>query len=177
MFVTELIIYLRPSFIKMLEKEECRKQLIEDMGIYFESQYNLPPLAARIYAHLILTEEDGITFEDCQIKRKASKSSISTSLNLLLKIGMITYFTKSGDRKRYFKTGDKDAFFLAKLEENLKKVERERKIVEKVESYIKEYNPKKHKENTDKNKIFKTFLQKSEALLKEAIDEFKNLNK
>ena len=109
-------------------KEECKKQLIEDMGIHFESQYSIPPLAARIYAGLILSEEDGTTFEDCQIKRQASKSSISTSLNLLLKIGMITYFTKSGDRKRYFKTADKNAFFLAKLEENLKKVERERKL-------------------------------------------------
>lgn len=176
MFITELIVSLRLISGKML-KEECKRQLIEDMGIHFESQYNLPPLAARIYAGLILSEEDGTTFEDCQIKRQASKSSISTSLNLLLKIGMITYFTKSGDRKRYFKTTDKNAFFLAKLEENLKKVERERKIVEKVGAYIKEYNPKKHKENIGKSKIFQSFLQKNETLLKEAINEIKNLNK
>lgn len=90
---------------------------------------------------------------------------------------MITYFTKSGDRKRYFKTTDKNAFFLAKLEENLKKVERERKIVEKVGAYIKQYNPKKHKENMGKSKIFQSFLQKNESLLKEAINEIKNLNK
>ncbi|CAN0583486.1 unnamed protein product, partial [Ectocarpus sp. 12 AP-2014] len=86
-----------------MNKEQSKQVLIEELGVYFETEYDLPPLAARIFANLVVTDEDGLTFDDCLEKRGASKSSISTSLNLLQQIGFINYFTKSRDRKRYFK--------------------------------------------------------------------------
>ena len=91
-----------------MNKEQRKQVLIEELGVYFETEYDLPPLAARIFANLVVTDEDGLTFDDCIEKRGASKSSISTSLNLLQQIGFINYFTKSGDRKRYFKISEKD---------------------------------------------------------------------
>ena len=91
--------------------EKTKEEIIETLGLHLEKEYNLPPLAARIYAILILTDEDGITFEDCLEKRGASKSSTSTSLNLLQNMGLITYFTKPGDRRRYFTTAKKKTSF------------------------------------------------------------------
>ena len=92
--------------------EKTKEEIIETLGLHLEKEHNLPPLAARIYAILILTDEDGITFEDCLEKRGASKSSTSTSLNLLLNMGLVTYFTKPSDRRRYFTTAKKKNFFL-----------------------------------------------------------------
>ena len=94
--------------------EKSREEIVETVGLHLEEEHNLPPLAARIYAVLILTDKDGLTFDSCLDRLNASKSSISTSLNLLVNMGLVTYFTKSGDRKRYFKTAKKQTFFLSK---------------------------------------------------------------
>jgi DNA-binding transcriptional regulator GbsR (MarR family) len=82
------------------EKEE----LIEMFGVHFESTYNLPPLASRILGTLIIDScRTGLTFEDLLERMGASKSSVSTNLNLLLKLGKIKYYTVAGDRKKYFR--------------------------------------------------------------------------
>lgn len=164
------------NFTQKMSKEQRKKSLIEELGVHFETTYDFPPLAARIYSSLVLTEEEGLTFEECLTKRGASKSSISTSLNLLLKMGLIAYFTKSGDRKRYFKLADKNTFFIDKLSENLKKIENEGTIIAKVGAFNKEFNTKKHKDNTPMTDLFLKYLEESKRLLIKTIEEFKNLN-
>lgn len=154
-----------------MSKEEIRKKLVEELGVHFEEQHNLPPLAARIFAYLILTDGDGVTFDDCQEKRNASKSSVSSSLNLLLKLGIITYFTKSGDRRRFFRIAEDNSFFLAKMNGELKAIENERKIVEKVVAFNKEYNVEKYRDNEVKKRCYLAYLEKSEAILLNAINE------
>jgi DNA-binding transcriptional regulator GbsR (MarR family) len=85
------------------EKNEIR----EMFGDHFEKLYNIPPLAARIIGVLIIDGcKSGLTFESLVETMGASKSSISTNLNLLLKMEKITYFTICGDRKKYFKAAD-----------------------------------------------------------------------
>lgn len=85
------------------EKNEIR----EMFGDHFEKLYNIPPLAARILGVLIIDGcKSGLTFESLVETMGASKSSISTNLNLLLKMEKITYFTICGDRKKYFKAAD-----------------------------------------------------------------------
>lgn len=159
-----------------MSKTKQKEVLIEEMGVHFEKKYSIPPLAARVYALLILTEKDGLTFEDCLVKRGASKSSISTSLNLLLKMAMINYFTKSGDRKRYFKLAEKNTFFLDKLTENLRDIDEEREILNKIITYNKEFNAKKYKENSSKTNIFLNYLEENEKLLNTTIKAIKNLH-
>lgn len=162
-----------------MSKEQKKQGLIEELGVHFENTYDFPPLAARIYSSLILTEEDGLTFEECITKREASKSSISTSLNLLLKMGLIAYFTKPGDRKRYFNLSEKNSFFLNKLTDNLKNAENERQVIMKVQEFNKENNAKKYKENSPKTKIFLKYIDENEKLLKATIEELQKtkLNK
>lgn len=158
-----------------MNKEESKKVLIEDLGIHFEKEYSLPPLAARIFANLVITEEEGLTFEDCLTKRGASKSSISTSLNLLLQMNFVKYFTKSGDRRRYFKIGEKDAFFIKKLNQALKKLEDECEMIEKVAVFNKTYNPEKHEANKEKKKIYMNCLEDTKAIYKKTIANLNNV--
>jgi DNA-binding transcriptional regulator GbsR (MarR family) len=98
--------YLCTKFNTMnIQKEN--NELREMFGDHFEKLYNIPPLAARIIGVLILDGcKSGLTFESLVETMGASKSSISTNLNLLLKMEKITYFTICGDRKKYFKAAD-----------------------------------------------------------------------
>lgn len=79
-----------------------RKKLIEKLGVHIEGKEQFAPLAARILAALILTGKQGITFEALVCELAASKSTISTHLTTLQAANRITYYTKSGDRKKYF---------------------------------------------------------------------------
>ncbi len=67
-----------------------------------EKREQLAPVAARILAYIILTGKKGSTFEDMVSILCASKSTISTHLNHLQDLNKIVYFTKTGDRKKYF---------------------------------------------------------------------------
>tara|TARA_R110002020_G_scaffold114593_2_gene263482 strand:- start:105308 stop:105784 length:477 start_codon:yes stop_codon:yes gene_type:complete len=156
-----------------MNKEECRDRLVEELGVHFEGQYNLPPLAARIFAILVLTDKEGLTFEDCLEKRNASKSSISTALNLLLKLGIIQYYTVSGDRKRYFNI--RNSFFLTKLEQELKKITQESINLKKMLEYNQKFNVQKAKSNEPKKKIYMDYLENSERTLLKAINSLKAL--
>ncbi|MUH35765.1 transcriptional regulator [Zobellia amurskyensis] len=158
-----------------MEKEENKQRLIEELGVHFEAEYNLPPLAARIFGNLVVTEEVGLTFDDCLTKRGASKSSISTSLNLLLQLGIITYFTKSGDRRRYFKISDKSTFFIKKLEQALKKAAKESKMIQTVASYDQQYNPEKYTANKPKIEAYLNCLKQNEKTYQETIEKLTKL--
>lgn len=62
----------------------------------------MAPVAARIFSYIILTGKQGTTFEDLVSSLCASKSTISTHLNHLQGLKKVSYFTKTGDRKKYF---------------------------------------------------------------------------
>lgn len=79
-----------------------RKRLIEKIGVHIECKDQMAPLAARILATLILTGKQGTTFDSLVHELGASKSTISTHLTTLQAANRITYYTKSGDRKKYF---------------------------------------------------------------------------
>ncbi|RAJ13926.1 GbsR/MarR family transcriptional regulator [Arenibacter echinorum] len=82
----------------------CKEKmgLVEKLGVHLEDREQLAPVAARILAYIILTGKKGSTFEDMVTILCASKSTISTHLNHLQDLNKIVYFTKTGDRKKYF---------------------------------------------------------------------------
>ncbi|NIJ46437.1 DNA-binding transcriptional regulator GbsR (MarR family) [Wenyingzhuangia heitensis] len=82
------------------DKKRC--QLIEKLGVHFEQKEKIAPVAARIKSYIILNGKKGTTFEELIEKLCASKSTISTHLTHLQGSNKITYFTKIGDRKKYF---------------------------------------------------------------------------
>lgn len=84
------------------ELEVEKKRLVELLGVYFEQEKQNPPLASRILAMLILNGDRGTTFDQLVFELEASKGTISTHLSSLIAQQRIGYFTKSGDRKRYY---------------------------------------------------------------------------
>jgi len=83
----------------MLSKKQT--DLIEEIGIYFEQ--SMQPAAARILALLIVSDKDAYSFDEICSNLNLSKSATSNGINFLLSVKKIEYFTRSGERKRYFK--------------------------------------------------------------------------
>lgn len=151
------------------EKEE----LVEMFGIHFETLYNLPPLASRILGVLIIDCcKDGMTFESLVERMEASKSSVSTNLNLLLKIGKITYYTLPGDRKKYFKPSP----FSERLHNYLKMLEFEKAIIDRMLAFrTKTISCPEEQCNLENIKQYKNHVLEVEQLLQKTIDKFKEI--
>jgi DNA-binding transcriptional regulator GbsR (MarR family) len=151
--------------------EQEKEDLIEMFGIHFELLYNLPPLASRILGNLIIDGcKSGLTFETLVEKRKASKSSVSTSLNLLFKLGKITYYTIPGDRKKYFKASP----FSERMANYLKILESEKKIIEKMLVYReKTISCDEELYNLENAKTYKLHVIEIEDFFIKTINKFK----
>jgi len=87
-----------------MTSEICKEKqaLVERLGVFMEQKEQLAPLAARILSYIVLTGKTGTTFEDLVRILCASKSTISTHLNHLADLKRVVYFTKPGDRKKYY---------------------------------------------------------------------------
>jgi len=90
-------------------------------------------------------------------------------------MGLITYFTKPGDRRRYFTTAKKKNFFLSKLQENLNRVENEKNIITLVLNYHKKYAPKKYKEGQERTEVYLDYTNENEKILKKSINKLESI--
>lgn len=120
-----------------------KKELVEKLGVNFEKLNKLAPVAARIFATLILTEKKGITFDELVEDLNASKSTISTHLEHLQSLNKISYVTRPGDRKRYFIIHPN--LILNIIEEMIEKWNNEKSIHQDIIDY-----KEKRKQNTEK---------------------------
>lgn len=82
--------------------DKQKNKLIERLAQFIEVEEKLPPMAARIYATLIFTPKEGLTFDQLVVAVKGSKSTICTHLNSLLEKNLLSDYSKPGERKRYF---------------------------------------------------------------------------
>ncbi|MDT0687905.1 GbsR/MarR family transcriptional regulator [Autumnicola psychrophila] len=142
-------------------------KLIEEIGVHFEKTHQLAPLAARIYVIMILSPKEGHTFDEIMTITEASKSSVSTQLNLLLQLNKIEYFTKPGDRKRYFR-GNR-MYLKNTLETYLSSISEEIKVVEKITEFNSTYNSEKYKKTGEVPLLFKEYLLRQKENLKNTI--------
>jgi len=102
--------------------EKKLRETIEETGKVFE-KFGLTPMQGRIVAYFTISDPPEKTFDELVRFFKASKSSISNSLNFLLQNKIIDYKTFSADRKRYFFITD--SFFLVyftKVLENVREL-------------------------------------------------------
>lgn len=148
------------------------EELIEELGVHFESLYQLPPLASRIYAILILNGNDGMTFEQLMEQTEASKSSVSTSITLLLQTDKVDYFTKAGDRKRYFR--NKKNHLKLRLGNYKTIIEKEMELFSKTSAYLKAYDLKTYKENLCYTTIYLDHLKESKKILEATLEKLEN---
>lgn len=119
-----------------MKEEELQSQkakLTEQLGVIMERKYDLAPVAARILSTLILNDRKGLTFSELVRDLKASKSTVSTNLEYLQKNRRIEYFTKPGDRKRYFVLNTN--YSIEVIDEMINTWEEERNLHENILSY------------------------------------------
>ncbi len=152
----------------------AREELIEALGMHFESLYQMPPLATRMYAMLLLTTSEGLTFEELMEATEASKSSVSTNLNLLVRTQKIEYFTKPGDRKRYFKKNPN--YLKDRLSNHSQQVNKELKLFEVTCTFMKHHCEASYKKNEKFTTIYKDFLQNMKQLMDTTITKLETIN-
>lgn len=133
-----------------MENNVCKKRmdLVEKLGVHLEGREQLAPVAARILSYIILTGKKGTTFEDMVITLCASKSTVSTHLNHLQDLNKIKYFTKTGDRKKYFVI-NKDTI-IQHIDKMVKRWREERQIHEEIKAYKKLQNAEKIENEDEK---------------------------
>lgn len=150
-----------------------REEIIEMFGIHFESVFDISPLAGRILGMLIVDGcRTGLTFENLVEKLGASKSSISTNLNLLLKMEKITYFTIAGDRKKYYKP----APLSERFSNYLKMLKSEQLIIDKMIHYReKTVSCSEEQFSLENVRFYKTHLEQVEDLIVRTISDFKEI--
>ncbi|KJD33928.1 transcriptional regulator [Tamlana nanhaiensis] len=119
-----------------LQKQKCK--LVEKLGVLFENKEQLAPVAARILSYVVLTGKVGVTFEDLVSNLCASKSTISTHLSHLQDLKKIEYFTKPGDRKKYFVVnGD---MIIQSIDENIATWESQKQLHLEIKDYKEKMN-------------------------------------
>lgn len=150
-----------------------RNRLLEEVGLLIEERLGISPLAARIYALLTISSYEGLHFEEIREIIKASKSSTSVNINVLLQLEYISYHTKPGDRKRYFKVAKYYQLeSLAKYHQSLTK---EIEMVDRINAYNKKYHPIKFTPEKSVGNIAQNYLKKTQDLVKTTIENLKNL--
>lgn len=156
---------------------EKKSELVEKLGVHMEKTEQLAPVAARILAYIILTGKVGTTFEDLVLKLCASKSTISTHLNHLQDLSKIKYFTKVGDRKKYFVINrDK---IIRKIDDMLSTWSEEKQLHVEVKSYKQSINALEHidaSENFDLSfhNDYIQFIEEATASMKQLRTKIEN---
>jgi len=147
--------------------------LIEQIGVYLEKTHQLTPLAARLYGLLMLCPRAGHSFEEIVELSKSSKSSVSTNLNLLLGNGVIEYFTKPGERKRYFRLSRN--YLKLRLERSKDQLSEEIRLIRQIDNFNKEYNAAKFEKHKAFGEIYKQYLESHHQNLKDTIHKMNQI--
>jgi len=79
-----------------------KKRFVEDFGAIIERQ-GMPRMAGRIMGWLLISDKPYQTANDLMEALRASKASISTSTQLLIRLGFIERTSLLGERRDYFR--------------------------------------------------------------------------
>lgn len=129
----------------MNSTEKIKCELVEKLGIFLEKKEQMAPVAARIFSYVILTGKQGTTFEGLVSNLCASKSTISTHLNHLQDLKKLSYFTKIGDRKKYFIINSDT--MLQGINSMIEEWKNERELHMEIKDYKEEINKTLEEEN------------------------------
>jgi DNA-binding transcriptional regulator GbsR (MarR family) len=155
-----------------MKENICPKKmgLIEKLGVHLENREQLAPVAARILAYIILTGKVGSTFEDLVNILCASKSTISTHLNHLQDLKKIVYYTKTGDRKKYFIINED--MIIQHIDNMINEWKEVRELHLEIKHYKEQINTQKIENNSEKFELgfhndYIKFLDEASSSIKE----------
>lgn len=142
------------------------KEIFRDMVKFYGDVLHLPPLAAKIYSYLIFDfDRKGVSFDEVVEVFSASKSAVSSNLNLLLNLNIITDFNKIDERKRFFVMNEK--YMKIRFDEIIEKMESELSILNKLKDF---------RNTTDevalrKFNVYSNLFEKNISNIKETLDQ------
>ena len=142
------------------------KEIFRDMVKFYGDVLHLPPLAAKIYSYLIFDfDRKGVSFDEVVEIFSASKSAVSSNLNLLLNLNIITDFNKIDERKRFFVMNEK--YMKIRFDEIIEKMESELSILNKLKDF---------RNTTDevalrKFTVYSNLFEKNISNIKETLDQ------
>lgn len=142
------------------------KEIFRDMVKFYGDVLHLPPLAAKIYSYLIFDfDRKGVSFDEVVEIFSASKSAVSSNLNLLLNLNIITDFNKIDERKRFFVMNEK--YMKIRFDEIIEKMESELSILNKLKDF---------RNTTDevalrKFNVYSNLFEKNISNIKETLDQ------
>ncbi|QQV03941.1 MULTISPECIES: transcriptional regulator [Chryseobacterium] len=142
------------------------KKIFQDAVKFYGTVLNLPPLASKIYSYLIFDfDKVGITFDEFVEVFSASKSSVSTSVSLLLNLQLIVDINKMDERKRYFFANDD--YKRIRFEKIVQKMKDELKLMDD----LKNFRGNENKEAEERNEAYKALLNKSIITIQESLNK------
>ncbi|KEY17848.1 hypothetical protein [Kaistella antarctica] len=145
---------------------EIDKEIFREMVKFYGEAFHLPPLAAKIYAYLIFDfDRKGVSFDEFVDIFAASKSSVSSNLNLLLNLNIIKDFNKIDERKRFFVMNEK--YMKIRFQEIIEKMDRELLILEN----LKKFRNTKCEVALQKFDIYTDLFNKNISNIKETLDQ------
>lgn len=113
---------------------KINQEIFRDLVSFYGETFRLSPLAAKIYAYLIFDfKREGISFDEFVKVFAASKSSVSSSINILLNAKLITDFTPMSERKRLFIINED--YFKLRFEAIVSRMKQETQILNKLQDF------------------------------------------
>ncbi|MBT2619633.1 MULTISPECIES: transcriptional regulator [Chryseobacterium] len=150
----------------MHQSIEVDEKVFQDAVKFYGSSLNIPPLASKIYSYLIFDfEKVGITFDEFVEVLSASKSSVSTSISLLLNSQLIIDLNKMDERKRYFFINDEH--MKIRFEKIVQRLQDELKLLNDLNNLRKV----KDEDYNEKLTIYKALLNKNISNIQESINK------
>lgn len=145
------------------------ENIFRDLQRFYGCIFNLPPLAARIYAYLMFDfEKKGLTFEDFVEVFSVSKSSVSENINLLLKLNLIKNSELYNERKRHFIiNGD---FVKIRFQEIVEKMQSEIEILDRLHGY----RNSRDENLNEKYSIYRSLLSKNIENIQDSLRKLYN---
>lgn len=148
--------------------------LFQDFCAHHEVVYHFSPLTAQIYTYIMFNNNrDGVTFEELIERLSASKSAVSTSLNLLISNNQIEHFNKIDERKRFFRLNAN--FITTRLELIKTMLDREQVLTLKLKTYAEEGLINSNNCQA-KMKLYIDHLENSKIQLTNTIEKLKSTN-
>ena len=150
----------------MKKSLEVDEKIFQVAVKFYGTVLNLPPLASKIYSYLIFDfDKVGITFDEFVEVFSASKSSVSTNLNLLINSELIIDVNKMDERKRYFFANDD--YKKIRFEKIVQKMQDELKLLDDLKNFRKT----EHKEDEERIEVYKALLNKNISNIQESLNK------
>ncbi|ROH99686.1 transcriptional regulator [Chryseobacterium daecheongense] len=150
----------------MQQSIEIDEKIFQDAVRFYGTIFNIPPLASKIYAYLNFDfEKVGVTFDEFVEVFSASKSSVSTSISLLLNAQLIVDHNKMDERKRYFFINDE--YRKIRFEKIVQKMQDELKLIDDLNKFKK---GKEH-DHDEKMEVYISLLNKSIKNIQESLNK------